>query len=204
MKFYYAPGACSLAAHIVLHEAGITAEYEKVDTKTKVMEGGGDFRTINPKGAVPTLRLDDGEILTEGPVIMQYIADQAPASGLAPASGTLERYRLHEWLNFIASELHKPCSLLFNAASDPERDVQRRILAPKLDYLEGALAGRSYLMGEQFGPADAYLYNLLLWVTFTGTDLGSWPAVQAFRGRVAGRPAVEAALREEGLLPTQG
>lgn len=200
MKLYFEPGACSLSPHIVIHEAGLTTEYEQVDTKTKVMKSGGDFRTINPKGAVPTLQFDDGEILTEGPAIVQCLADMAPDSNLAPPNGTRERYRLQEWLNFISSEIHKPFSLLFNAQSDEARQVQRDLLAPKLNHVETKLKGKSYLMGEQFTVADAYLYNILLWSIPSGTSLDAWPGIQAYRARVAARPGVRAALREEGLI----
>lgn len=201
MKLYYSPGACSLSPHIVLHEAGIAADYEAVDTLTKAMEGGGDLRTLNPKGAVPTLVLDDGQVLTEGPAIVQYIADLQQETGLAPAAYTLERYRLQEWLNFISSEVHKPFSPMFSpAATDETRQAQRELLAPKFDFLEIALAGKTWLMGETFTVADAYLFTILCWTVPTGIDLGRWPTLQAYFSRVAARPAVRAALKEEGLI----
>ncbi len=201
MKLYFAPGACSLSPHIVLHEAGIVADYEEVDTKSKIMKSGGDFRHINPKGAVPTLQLDDGEILTEGPVIVQYIADQAPGSGLAPPAGERARYRLQEWLNFISSEVHKPLSHLFSDdATDVSRRKQKDLLAPRFGYLAKALDGQSFLMGEQFTVADAYVYNMLLWTIPTGIDLGPWPVLQDYRLRISARPAVQAALKEERLI----
>jgi glutathione S-transferase len=201
MKLYFAPGACSLSPHIVLHEADIVADYEEVDTKTKAMKSGGNFRAISPKGTVPTLQFDDGEVLTEGPAIVQYIADQAPESGLAPANGTLARYRLQEWLNFISSEVHNPFSLIFSVtATDESRRKQRELLAPKFDFIAKALDGKAFLMGETFTVADAYLYNMLLWAIPTATDLSPWPALQAYQARISARPAVQAALREEGLI----
>lgn len=201
MKLYFSPGACSLSPHIVLHEAGLAADYQQVDTRTKEMTGGGDLRTINPKGTVPTLVLDDGEVLTEGAVIVQYLADQAPGAGLAPPHGTLERYRLQEWLNYIASELHPTFGQMFSpTATDATRQRQKALLAPKFGFLEAALGDRPFLMGETFTVADAYLATILTWSIPTATDLSPWPALQAYHGRMLARPAVRAALRDEGLI----
>lgn len=201
MKLYYSPGACSLSPHIVLHEAGLVAEYQSVDTRTKAMVGGGDLRTINPKGTVPTLQLDDGTVLTEGAVIVQYLADQAPDARLAPANGTLERYRLQEWLNYIASELHTTFGQMFSpTATDATRARQKELLAPKFAFVETALADKPFLMGETFTVADAYLATILTWSIPTATDLGPWPKLAAYHRRMLARPAVRAALREEGLI----
>jgi len=202
MKLYFSPGACSLSPHIVLHEAGIVAEYQQVDTHTKAMQGGGDFRTVSPKGTVPTLQLDDGEILTEGPAIVQYLADLKPGAKLAPANGSMARYRLQEWLNYIGSEVHKTFAPMFSpAATDDSRTKQRELLAPKFDFLNGALGGKNFLMGETFTVADAYLFTILCWTIPTGIDLAPWPVLKAYYGRIAPRPAVRAALKEEGLIP---
>jgi glutathione S-transferase len=201
MKLYFSPGACSLSPHIVLEEAGIAAEYEQVDTKSKAMTSGGDFRTINPKGAVPTLELDDGQILTEGPAIIQYIADRRPETKLAPAADSFERYRLQEWLNFISSDVHKTFAPMFSpTATDASRAAQRQLLTPKLEYLNQALGGTSFLMGEQFTVADAYLFTILNWTIPTGIDLGQWPVLKQYRARIALRPAVRNALKAEGLI----
>ncbi len=202
MKLYFSPGACSLSPHIVLHELGLVAEYEQVDTGSKAMKGGGDLRTVNPKGTVPTLQLDDGQVLTEGAVIVQYLADQVPEAGLAPAHGGLERYRLQEWLNYIASELHPTFGQMFSpTATDASRQRQRDLLAPKFDLLERALEDKSFVMGESFTVADAYLGTILLWSGPTHTDLSPWPALSGYHSRFIARPAVRSALREEGLIP---
>jgi glutathione S-transferase len=201
MKLYYSPGACSLSPHIVLHEAGILAEYQEVDTRTKAMTGGGDFRSVTPKGTVPTLQLDDGQILTEGPAIVQYLADLKPQTGLAPAAGSMARYRLQEWLNYISSEVHKTFAPLFSpAAKDETRKQQRELLKPKFDFLDKALDGKPFLLGPQFTVADAYLFTILCWTVPTGIDLSPWPVLKAYYGRIAARPAVRAALKEEGLI----
>jgi glutathione S-transferase len=201
MKLYFSPGACSLSPHIALHEAGLAADYEQVDTKSKAMKSGGDFRTVNPKGAVPALLLDDGEVLTEGAAIVQYIADRKPDTKLAPPAGSMERYRLQEWLNYIASEVHKTFSPMFSAkATDESRQAQRDLLAPKFDYLSKALEGKKYLTGDQFTVADGYLFTILNWTFPTNIDLGKWPALKEYYGRVAARPAVQAAMKEEGLI----
>ena len=200
MKLYFAPGACSLSPHIVLREAGLPFETMKVSTKTKKTDDGGDYLQVNPKGYVPTLELDDGQRLTEGPAIVQYIADKAPGSKLAPANGTLERYRLQEWLNFITSELHKQFSPLFNPATPDETKKQQVArLGGRYDWLNEQLTGKDYLMGNQFTVADAYLFTVLRWSGYAGLDLAKWPAVQQYVARVAARPHVQAALKAEGL-----
>lgn len=201
MKLYFSPGACSLSPHIALLEAGLVADYEQVDTKTKAMKSGGDFRSINPKGSVPALQLDDGQILTEGAAVVQYIADRRPEAKLAPPAGSMERYRLQEWLNYIATEVHKTFSPMYNPrATDELRQNQRDLLALRFDFLAKALDGKSYLMGDQFTVADGYLFTLLNWTVPTGIDLGKWPVLKAYRERVAARPAVHAAMKEEGLV----
>ena len=201
MKLYYSPGACSLSPHIALREAGLPVELQKVDLGTKKMEGGGDFTSVNVKGSVPVLVLDDGQMLTEGPAIVQYIADQRPDSGLAPKAGTLERYRLMEWLNFITSELHKTFSPLFNPNAVAEwKQAARDRIAVNLDLVEKHLKGKDYLMGKQFTVADGYLFTVVNWSNFVSFDLGKWPGIQAYVARVAARPKVQEALKAEGLL----
>ncbi|MBM3525495.1 MAG: glutathione transferase GstA, partial [Alphaproteobacteria bacterium] len=201
MKLYYSPGACSLSPHIILREAGLAFDVEKVDLKAKKTEKGADFTTINAKGQVPTLQLDSGEILTEGPVIVQYIADQKPGAGLAGAAGTMERYRVQEWLNHITSELHKGFSPLFRPNTpDAYKDIAKANLAAKFDGLEKHLAGRQYLMGDKFTVADAYLFTVVGWTKFVGVDLAKWPKLAAYHARVAARPKVQEALKAEGLL----
>lgn len=201
MKLYFSPGACSLSPHIVLREAGAAVELVRVDLKTKQLADGGDFTAINPKGYVPTLELASGEILTEGPAIVQYLADQYPASQLAPANGTLARYRLQEWLGFINSELHKTYGLLFNAAhTEDAKAVARDLLAKRFAFVADVLAKQDYLMGTNFSVADAYLFTVLNWSQWVGIALAQWPALAAFHARVAARPAVQEALRAEGLL----
>ena len=201
MKLYYSPGACSLSPHIALREAGLPVELQKVDLGTKKMEGGGDFTSVNVKGSVPVLILDDGQLLTEGPAIVQYIADQRPDSGLAPKAGTLERYRLMDWLNFITSELHKTFSPLFNPNAVAEwKQAARDRIAVNLDLVEKHLQGKDYLMGKQFTVADGYLFTVVNWSNFVSFDLGKWPGIQAYVARVAARPKVQEALKAEGLL----
>ncbi len=201
MKLYYSPGACSLSPHIVAREAGIELELIKADTKTKKMEDGGDYWQVNAKGYVPALRLDNGQLLTEGPAIVQYLADQKPASGLVPAAGSFERYRVQEWLNFITSEIHKNFSPLFNpAASADWKEGAKANLAKRFGYIADHLEGKQYLMGDQFTVADAYLFTVANWGQFVGVDIGQWPAVKAFHARVAARPKVQEALKAEGLL----
>ena len=198
MKLYYAPGACSLSPHIVLREAGFDITLEKVNLRTKETESGGNFLAINPKGYVPALLLDSGELLTEGAAIVQYIADQAPAKKLAPANGTIERYRLQSWLNFIGTELHKSCSPFFNPASGKEwKEIASANLERRLAYVNEQLEGKPYLMGEDFSVADGYLFTVLGWMKFIRIDLAKWPNLAAFVDRVAARPAVKAALKAE-------
>jgi len=200
MQLYYSPGACSLASHITLREAGLPVELKKADTKTKKLEDGSDYFAVNSKGAVPALRLDDGQVLTEGPAILQYLADQKPESKLAPKAGTLERYRLLEWLNFITSEVHKSFSPLFNSAADAAvKQYVTQNLEKKFDWINKQLAGKQYLTGDQFTIADAYLFVVVNWSNFVGIDLGRWPALKAFQDRVAARPKVQEALAAEGL-----
>lgn len=200
MKLYYTPGACSLAPHIALRETGATFHLEQVDLAKKQTAGGEDFTRINPKGYVPTLRLDDGEILTEVAVILQYVADRKPESGLAPAAGTMERYRLMEWLNFISSEVHKQFGPFFNPRIPPDwKANQLAVLGRRFDYLSERLDGRPYLMGDKFSVADAYLYTVLTWSGHVGLDMGKWPTLKAYMARVAERPAVREALEAEGL-----
>lgn len=201
MKLYFAPGACSLSPHIVLREAGVAVELKKVDLASKVIEGGGDFRAINPKGYVPALELPNGEVLTEGPAIVQYVADQNPGSNLAPKAGSLERYRLQEWLNFITSELHKNFGALFNKAiSDDWKTAATANITKRLDYVTEKLKGKQYLLGDNFSVADAYLFTVLGWGKHVGVDIGKWPVLTEYVGRVGARPKVQEALRAEGLL----
>jgi glutathione S-transferase len=200
MKLFYAPGACSLSPHIVLNEAGLSFDKVKVDTKSKAMPGG-DYRSINPLGYVPALELDDGTVLTEGPAIVQYIADRVPDKKLAPANGTLERTKLQSWLNFISTELHKSFSPLFNAAMPQEaKQVFRERLATRFHHLDQHLADKDYLLGKAFSVADAYLFTVSNWAAHTGVDLSPFPSVLAYRKRVAARPAVAAAMQAEGLI----
>jgi glutathione S-transferase len=204
MKLYYAPGACSLSPHIVARELGIPVELKKVDTKTKTMEGGGDYWKVNARGYVPALELDNGEILTEGPAIVQYLADQKPEAGFAPKPGTFERYRLQEWLNFLTSEIHKQFSPLFKPNTPEEyKKIAKENLATRFDWLEKQLAGRDYLMGKQFTVADAYLFVLINWTKPTQIDLAKWPNLAAFQKRIAGRPKVKEAMQAEGLIPKE-
>jgi glutathione S-transferase len=201
MKLYYAPGACSLSPHIVAREAGIELTLEKVDFATKKTESGADFAAINPKGYVPALQLDSGELLTEGPAIVQYLADSKPQSGLVPANGTLARYRIQEWLTYINSELHKSFGPLFNPAISAEARAERiAYLNKRYALVETALAGKPYLTGEQFSVADAYLFTVTNWSNFVKVDLSAFPNLLAFQKRVAARDGVKAAMIKEGLI----
>jgi glutathione S-transferase len=201
MKLYYSSGACSLAPHIVLREAGLPFEAEKVDLRSKKTESGGDYLAVNPKGAVPALQLDDGQVLTEGPAIVQYLADQKPEAGLAPQNGTLSRYRLQEWLNFVSTELHKGFAPLFNPALPEEaKKITKEGLVKKIEHLDRHLAGNPYLMGQGFTVVDAYAFTVLNWAKMFEIDLGSYPNVSAFMGRVAERPSAQAAMKAEGLI----
>jgi glutathione S-transferase len=201
MKLYYAPGVCSLSPHIVVREAGLDVTMEQVDHRAKKTKDGGDYLAINAKGQVPVLELDDGARLTEGPVIVQYLADQKPASGLAPAAGTLARYRVQEWLNFVSSELHKSFGPMFNpAAPEGTKPFQRGNIEKRFTWLDGQLAGKSYLMGDQFTVADAYMFTVLRWAPRVDIDLATWPNLKAYVDRVAARPKVQEALKAEGLI----
>jgi glutathione S-transferase len=201
MKLYYSPGACSLSPHIALHEAGLAHELVRVDLKEKKTENGDDFTKINPKGQVPALMLDNGEMLTEGPVIVQAIADKAAGKNLAPANGTNERYRMQEWLNFTTSELHKNFSPLFNPTiPDEVKNFFKDRIMGKFKYADSQLAGRDYLMGKQFTVADGYLFVMLAWADRMKMDLSGLKNLMAFKDRVGARPNVQAALKMEGLL----
>lgn len=201
MKLYFSPGACSLAPHIVLFETGLPFTTEQVNLRTKITAGGADFTTINPNGYVPALELKDGTVLTEGPAITQFLADLKPASNLAPANGTLERYQLVSLLNFISTEIHKNFSPLFNpaAGADVQRD-RRAALATRFAYLEQALAGKDFLTGDTFTIADAYLFTMLTWAGIVKVDLADFDRLKAYLARVALRPSVQQAQRAEGLL----
>lgn len=201
MKLYYSPGACSLSPHIALREAGLPFDLIKVDLKTKRTEGDEDYRTINPNGYVPCLVLHDGRTLTEGPAIVQYVADQAPDKRLAPPNGSFERYQLQQWLNFISTEIHKSYSPLFNpAATNEHKAIARQALEARLATTAQHLTQRPYLLGETFTVADIYLFVTLSWAGYVGIDLAPWPALQHFAARVGQRPAVQQALRAEGLV----
>jgi glutathione S-transferase len=201
MKLYYSPGACSLSPHITLREAGLPVTLVKASTKTHKLDDGSDYYMLSPKGYVPLLELDNGEFLSEGPAIVQYLADQNPASGLAPAAGTLPRYRLQEWLNFITSELHKQFGPMFSPDTPAEyKTMLKDKIGKRFDWLAGELKGKDYLMGSQFTVADAYLYTILRWTDFVGLDLAKWPVLAAYKTRVEARPKVREALLAEGLV----
>mgnify|MGYP001285277610 FL=1 len=201
MKLYYSPGACSLSPHIALHESGLAHEAIAAPTKTHKLPDGSDYYQVNPLGYVPYLVLDDGTALREGPAIVQYIADQVPDKKLAPPNGTLARYQLQSWLNFIGTELHKGFSPLFNPAMpDEAKALSKERLLGRLKWLEGELAGKTYLMGDDFTVADGYLFVVTNWAKPMGIDLSPYPNLVAYRGRVAARPAVQAAMKHEGLL----
>ena len=201
MKLYYSPGACSLSPHIALHEAGLAFTALKAPTKTHQLDDGTDYYTINPLGYVPLLVLADGTKLTEGPAIVQYIADQAPDKNLAPANGTLARYKLQSYLNYVGTELHKGFGPLFNPAFPAEvKDAAKQRLAGRLKWIDGELAGKQYLLGDEFSVADGYLFVVTNWAKPLGIDLSGYPNLLAFRERVAARPAVQAAMKAEGLL----
>ena len=202
MKLYYSPGACSLSPHIALCESGLAFEAVLAPTKTKQLPDGTSYLAVNPNGYVPLLELDDGQRLTEGPAIVQYIADQVPAKNLAPANGTMPRYRLQEWLNFVGSELHKGCfTLLFNPGVDAStKEAARLRLAGRLKWVNEQLEGKPYLLGADFSVADGYLFVVTNWAKPMGVDLTPYPHLLAFRERVGARPAVQAAMKAEGLL----
>lgn len=202
MKLYYSSGACSLAPHIVLREAGLPFTLEKVDTTRHVMAAGGlDYYTINPKGQVPVLELSDGTRLSEGPVIAQYIADRAGATALMPAAGSPQRYRVMEWQNYVTAELHKSFTPLFHAGLDTAaKRLLAALLRKKLEWVDTQLDGRRFLTGETFTAADAYLFVVTRWTQLVQIDIEDLAHVQAFLARVAARPAVRDAMQAEGLL----
>ncbi|WP_437612534.1 glutathione transferase GstA [Sorangium sp. So ce834] len=204
MKLYFSPGACSLSPHVVARELGIELTLDKVDVASKKTSSGRDFWAINPKGYVPALELDGGEVLTEGPAIVQYLADQKPEAKLVPPPGTMARYRVQEMLGYINSELHKSYSPLFNPKTSPEQRQEREeYLRKRYGVIEAALAKGPYLFGEQFTVADAYLFTVTNWANFVKLDLSAFPNLLAFQRRVAARPAVQGAMRAEGL-PVEG
>jgi glutathione S-transferase len=200
MKLYLTPGVCSLSPHIVLEELGVAYETEVVNLRTKVTASGANFLAINPKGYVPALALPGGDVLTEGPAIVQYLADLKPELQLAPPNGSLARYQLQSWLTFIGTELHKNFSPFFNpAATDEMKAMARANIERRLAYVNEQLEGRAHLMGEAFTVADAYLFTVLGWTRIIKLDLSPWPNVATYQARVAARPAVQRALKAEGL-----
>ncbi|AKU21599.1 glutathione transferase GstA [Massilia sp. NR 4-1] len=202
MKLYFAPDTCSLSPHIVLCELGLPFELVRVNNQSKKLADGSDFLSINPKGYVAALQLENGEVLTEGPAILQYLADLKPQAGLAPPNGSWERVRLQEWLNFITSEIHAGLALQFNAGMPPEvKEMFKQKLFKRFGHLVQALERHEYLCGPRFGVADAYLYAVLLWTRFFDIQLERWPALAAFMQRMAARPAVQAALAAERAMP---
>jgi glutathione S-transferase len=201
VKLYFSPGACSLSPHIVLRESGLPFELEQVNLQTKKLKSGGDFLEVNPKGQVPVLKLDSGEILTEGPVIVQYIADQKPESGLAPKAGTIQRYHVQEWLNFITSELHKSFTPLFKPNTPEEyAKISKENLANRFSFLDKELGKRQYLMGDKFTIPDAYAFTVVGWSKYKDIDLSRWPNLKGYVDRVGARPKVQEAMKAEGLI----
>jgi glutathione S-transferase len=201
MKLYYSPGACSLSPHIVLLEAGLAFEPVLASTKTHQLADGTDYYTINPKGYVPLLELDNGERLSEGPAILQYIADHAPDKKLAPAPATMERYRMQEWLNFITSELHKGFGIIFTPPMPEEaKTLARTKVGARLKWIDQQLEGKQYLMGDSFSLPDAYLFTVTNWCGYAGVDIADLKNLNAFQARMAARPAVQAAMKAEGLV----
>lgn len=202
MKLYYSPGACSLASHIVLCELGLPHELAKVNLKTHTLaDGGTDFYTINAKGYVPALQLDGGPLLTEGPAIMQYLAEQHPQAGLLPPAASLERAQVQSWLTYTGTEIHKNFGPLFNPSStDDSKAAARSAIEKKLTFVDGELANKTFLVGDAFSVADAYLFVVAGWAAHAGLDLANWPSLQAFHQRVAARPAVQQAMKAEGLI----
>ena len=200
MKLYFSPGSCSLSPHIVLREAGANFELEQVNNQEKKTKSGKDYWTVNPKGQVPCLELENGDKLTEGPVIVQYVADQKPAAGLAGGAGTMERYRIQEWLNFTTSELHKTFGPIFRPTTpDAFKDISRANLGKRFDWIDQQLAGKQYLMGDKFSIADAYMFTVMRWSPRVNIDISKWPNIKAYVDRVAARPQVQEALKAEGL-----
>jgi glutathione S-transferase len=201
MKLYFTPGVCSLSPHIVAKEAGVPLELVRTDIKSKTLEGGADFRAKNPLGYVPALELDDGSILTEGPAIVQYIADKAPGKGLVPPAGSIERYRVQSWLNFVSSEMHKGFSPLFNPAMPEDaKKIARERLAARFDHLDKHFAKNDHLMGKTFTAPDAYLFTVLRWTVPTKIDLSPYKNLVAYMKRVEARPGVQSAMKAEGLI----
>lgn len=202
MKLFYSPGACSLSPHIALAESGLPYSTEKVNLRAepRLTESGADYRALNPKGYVPALQLDNGEFLTEGPAILQYIADQVPDRKLAPANGTLARYRLQEMLNFISTEVHKGFSPMFRSQDEAVRDAAWQQLSSRFAMLSDILSRQDYLLADGFSVADGYLFTCLGWPKYLGRNLDAWPVLQAYVGRIGERPAVMQAMQEEGLL----
>lgn len=201
MKLYYSPGASSLAAHIALRESGLSFDLERVSLKTKKTASDADYLRVNPKGYVPALRFEDGSLLTEGPAIMLWVGDQVPERRLAPSPGTMERYHLIEWLNFIATELHKSFGALFDpGAPDAAKAAARARLDKRLDYLDRTLGDAPFLLGEHFTVADGYLFTVLGWGRLVDVDIARWPHLAAYAGRIGARPKVLDTLRAEGLL----
>ncbi len=201
MKLYFAPGACSLSSHIALREAGLPFDLEQVDLAAKKTKSGADYKAINPKGYVPALQLDDGEVLTEAAVVAQYVADRKPEAKLAPPAGTIERTRMQEAMNFVATEIHKGFSPLWKPTTpDAYKQIVKDTLATRFDMLEAKLAKQPYLTGGAFTVADAYLFTVLNWSNFLKLDMSKWPSVQAYMGRVAARPKVQEAMKAEGLM----
>ena len=199
MKLFISPGACSLSPHIALQESGLAFEVEKVNLKTKLTEPGVNFPEINPKGYVPALLLNTGDLLTEGPAIVQYIADQAPEKNLAPANGTMARYELQAWLTYIGTELHKSFVPFFHHGSADWQAVAKDNLEARYAYVNQYLADKNYLLGESFSVADGYLFTVTRWLRVSKLDLAAWPHLAAFQKRMAERPGVHAALKAEGL-----
>lgn len=200
MKLYYAPGACSLSPHIVLEESGLPFELEKVDLQTKETASGHDFYLVNTKGSVPALELDDGQVLTEGAAIVQYLGDQVPEKELIPLPKTMERYRVMEWLNFVATELQKSFTPIFNPAYTSCREEAKKTLLRQFDFVDRKLTGKSYVMGERFTVVDAYLFTISTWIEAAELSVDQWKALSAYRKRISERPAVCRAMMAEGLV----
>ncbi|WP_174873065.1 glutathione transferase GstA [Vogesella oryzae] len=202
MKLYYSPGACSLSPHIALAESGLPYTFEKVNLRAepRLTESGADYRALNPKGYVPALQLDNGEFLTEGPALLQYIADQVPERQLVPANGTMARYRLQEMLNFLSTEVHKGFAPLFRSQDDTVKEAAWQQLTTRFDMLAQVLAKQDYLLGDSYSVADGYLFTCLSWTKYLNRSLDAWPVLQAYVGRIGERPAVMRAMQEEGLL----
>lgn len=199
MKLYYAPGACSLSPHIVACEAGLDIKLVKVDLKTHKTESGGNFYDINPKGYVPALQLEGGEIITENPAVVLFMAEQKPDAGLAPDIGSLDRYRAYEWLNYISAEVHKSFGPLFGQASEAEQEAAKAQIRKRFDYVESQLK-KDYLLGDDFTVPDAYLFTVSNWLDLHKIDTSAWPKLEAYRKRIAERPAVQQAMKDEGLV----